>query len=145
MEQTMTIPLWVLLAFAVWTIAVLLTGIGIRRWALILAGRAQLTDFPADQPHGSLAYRRAVRAHANCVENLPVYGAIALCTYTAQVSAPVVDTLALAFIAARVCQSLVHMLSAETNLTVFVRFAFFLAQLVAMLCMAWEIVRHVSL
>jgi hypothetical protein len=141
----MTIPLWVLLAFAVWTIAVLLTGIGIRRWALILTGRAQLTDFPADQPHGSTAYRRAVRAHANCVENLPVYGAIALCSFAAQISAPLVDNLALAFLAARVCQSLVHMLFAETNLTVFVRFSFFFAQIVAMLWMAWEIVRQVLL
>lgn len=140
----MTIPLWVLLAFAVWTIAVLMTGIGIRRWALILIGQAQLTDFPADVPHGSTAYRRAVRAHANCVENLPVYGAVALCSFAAQVSTPVLDTLALAFIAARVCQSLVHMLFAETNLTVLVRFTFFLSQLVALLWMVWEIVRHVS-
>lgn len=141
----MTIPLWVLLAFAVWTIAVLLTGIGIRRWALILTGRAQLTDFPADQSHGSVAYRRAMRSHANCVENLPVYGAIAVCTFAAQLSASVVDALALAFIAARICQSLVHMLFDETNLTVLIRFSFFFAQLVAMVWMAWEIVRHFSL
>jgi uncharacterized MAPEG superfamily protein len=140
----MTIPLWVLLTFAVWTIAVLMTGIGIRRWALILTGRAQLTDFPADVPHGSAAYRRAVRAHANCVENLPVYGAVALCTFAAQLSAPIVDTLALVFIAARICQSLVHMGLPETNLTVLVRFASFFTQLVAMLWMSWEIVRHVS-
>ncbi|MEQ1865309.1 MAG: MAPEG family protein [Micropepsaceae bacterium] len=141
----MTVPLWVLLAFAVWTIAVLMTGIGIRRWALILSGRAQMTDFPADVPHGSTAYRRAVRAHANCVENLPVYGAVALCTFAAQATSPLLDTLALAFIAARICQSLIHMLFPETNLTVLVRFTFFLTQLVAMLWMAWETVRHASL
>jgi hypothetical protein len=140
----MTIPLWVLLAFAVWTIAVLMTGIGIRRWALILTGQAQLTDFPADVPNGSTAYRRAVRAHANCVENLPVYGAVSLCTFAAQTTTPLLDALALAFIAARVCQSLVHMLFVETNITVLIRFTFFLTQLVAMLWMAWEIVRHVS-
>ena len=141
----MTIPLWVLLAFAVWTIAVLMAGIGIRRWALILTGRAQLIDFPADVAHGGTAYRRAVRAHANCVENLPVYGAIAVGTYAAQVSAPVVDTLAAAFLAARVGQTLVHMLFAETNLTVLVRFTFFFIQIIAMLWMATEIARHVSL
>lgn len=140
----MTIPLWVLLAFAVWTIAVLMTGIGIRRWALVLTGRAQLTDFPADVAHGSAPYRRAVRAHANCVENLPVYTAVALSTFAAQVSTPLLDTLALVFIAARICQSLIHMLFPETNLTVLIRFTFFLAQLVAMLWMAWEVVRHVS-
>jgi hypothetical protein len=135
----MSVPQWVLLAFAVWTIAVLMTGIGIRRWSLILTGRAQLTDFPADTPHGSTAYRRAVRAHANCVENLPVYGAIVFAAYAAQVSAPVIDALALAFIVARVCQTLVHTLFVETNATVLVRFVFFLTQIVAMLWMAAEI------
>ena len=139
----MTTPLWVLLAFAVWTIAVLIAGIGIRRWALVLTGRAQLTDFPADTAHGSQAYRRAVRAHANCVENLPVFGALALAAFAAHVTAPIVDTLALAFIAARLCQSLVHMLVVETNATVLIRFTFFCVQLVAMLWMAFEIVRPV--
>jgi hypothetical protein len=138
----MTIPLWVLLAFAVWTIVVLMVGIGIRRWSLILTGRAALTDFPADQPHGSLAYRRAVRAHANCVENLPVYGAIVFAAFAAQASSPRLDTLALVFIAARVCQTLVHTLLVETNTTVLIRFVFFLTQIVAMLWMAAEIVAH---
>lgn len=140
----MTIPLWVLLGFAVWTIMVLMAGIGVRRWALILSGRAQLTEFPADTPHGSVAYRRAVRAHANCVENLPAYGAIALATFAGQVSGPTVDMLAIVFITARICQSLVHMTLAETNMTVLVRFSFFFTQIVAMLWMAVEVVRHAS-
>ena len=137
----MTAPLWVLLAFAVWTIVVLMAGIGIRRWSLILTGRAQLTDFPADQPHGSPAYRRAVRAHANCVENLPVYGAIALSAFVAKVTG-IIDTLALVFIVARVCQTLTHTLFVETNTTVLIRFVFFLTQIVVMLWMAAEVVAH---
>jgi hypothetical protein len=140
----MSIPLWTLLAFAVWTLVVLMAGIGVRRWSLILTGRAQLTDFPADQPHGSTAYRRAVRAHANCVENLPVYGALVLTAFAAQVSAPVMDTLALVFIAARAGQTLVHVLLVETNTTVLLRFAFFFTQIVAMLWMALEIASHAS-
>jgi len=140
----MNVTLWVFLGFAVWTVGVLMAGIGIRRWSLILTGRAQLTDFPADMPHGTPAYRRAMRAHANCVENLPVFGAIALAVYAAQVNAPVVDMLAVVFIVARVGQSLVHMLLAESNATVAVRFAFFLTQIVAMLWMALEVVRHAS-
>ena len=140
----MSIPLWVLLAFACWTLLVLMTGVGIRRWTLILAGHAQLTDFPSDVAHGSAAYRRAVRAHANCVENLPVYGAIALTASAAHVASASMDTLALIFVAARVCQTLVHMAATETNATVFVRFSFFLTQIVAMFWMAAEIVREVS-
>lgn len=141
----MNVPLWVLLAFACWTLIVLMVGVGIRRWALILTGRAQLTDFPADLVHGSPAYRRAVRAHANCIENLPVYGAIVVTGFAAQVVSPITDTLALVFMAARICQTVVHVVFPETNLTVFVRFAFFLTQIVAMFWMASEIVRHVAL
>ena len=135
----MTIPLWVLLAFAVWTIAVLMAGIGLRRWALVLTGQAQLTDFPADVAHGSASYRRAVRAHANCVENLPVYGAIALAAFAARVATPSINAAAIAFLAARVSQSLVHMLFTETNTTVLTRFTFFFVQLIAMLWMAAKI------
>lgn len=140
----MTTPLWVLLAFAMWTLAVLLVGIGVRRWSLIFAGKAQLTDFPADSPHGSPAYRRAVRAHANCVENLPVYGAIALAAFAAQVNTPLLDELAIAFLAARIGQTLTHTLFPETNTTVMLRFLFFLAQIVCMIWMTSEIVTHVA-
>jgi hypothetical protein len=139
--MTMTTPLWVLLAFACWTVLVLMIGVGISRWSLILTGRAQLTDFPADVAHGSTTYRRAVRAHANCVENLPVYGAIVLAAFAAQATSPTLDGLALVFIVTRVGQSTVHMALAETNVTVGVRFTFFLAQVVAMAWMAWEVVR----
>lgn len=140
----MTIPLWVLLAFACWTLLVLMIGVGIRRWTLILSGRSQLTDFPADTAHGSTAYRRAVRAHANCVENLPVYGAIVLTAFAAQVTGATMDTLAQIFMGARIGQTLVHMITAETNTTVLVRFSFFLAQVLAMLWMAAEIALNVG-
>jgi uncharacterized MAPEG superfamily protein len=135
----MTTPLWVLLGFAVWTLLVLLAGIGVRRWTLILGGRAQLTDFPADTVHGTTAYRRAMRAHANCVENLPVFGAIAFVAFAAQVNSALMDGLAVAVLVARVCQSLVHMSLAESNVTVLVRFIFFAVQLIAMLWMAAEV------
>jgi hypothetical protein len=74
----MSLPLWMLLGFAGWTLLVLLAGVGVRRWLLIFSGQASLTSFPGDTPHGSPAYRRATRAHANCVENLPVFAAIVL-------------------------------------------------------------------
>jgi uncharacterized MAPEG superfamily protein len=140
----MSIPLWVLLAFACWTLLVLMVGVGVRRWTLILTGRAQLTDFPADIPHGGKAYRRAVRAHANCVENLPVFGAIVFAGFAAQVASPTMDLLAQALMVARICQTLVHMIFPETNATVFARFSFFLFQVIAMFWMAAEIVRHAA-
>lgn len=51
------------------------------------------------------------------------------------------DTLALVFIGARVCQTIVHLVLVETTTTVSIRFAFFLVQVVTMFWMAWEVVR----
>ena len=132
----MSVSLWMVLGFAVWTLLVLMGGVGLRRWSEILSGRAALTSFPADTAHGSAAYRRAVRAHANCVENLPVFTALILVAEIAQVTPPYLGTLAVVVLCARVCQSLVHMLLPETNGSVGLRFSFFLVQVVAMLSIA---------
>lgn len=135
----MTLSLWMLLGFACWTLLVLLTGVGIYRWSLIFSGRAALVSFPGDTPHGSLAYRRAVRAHANCVENLPVFAAIVLTASVAHITPASMGMLAMATLIARVCQSCTHMLLPETNVTIGLRFTFFLVQLIAMIAMAGQI------
>ena len=132
----MTIPLWVLLAFAVWTVLVLLSGIGVHRWSRILSRKAELADFPGGAAEGTPAYCRATRAHANCVENLPIYAALALTAAVARIDTPHLDQLAVTILIARVCQSLVHMILPETNITVGIRFSFFAVQLVAFLWMA---------
>ncbi len=72
----MTVPVWVLLGFAAWTIIHLLTTVGIYRWSRILTGRTEMKEFRADKIEGEDWYRRAMRAHANCIENLPVYGGV---------------------------------------------------------------------
>jgi uncharacterized MAPEG superfamily protein len=71
----MTIPVWVLLGFAAWTLLTLFTTIGVYRWTRILTGRASIAEWRADEVQGSEWHRRALRAHMNCVENLPVYTA----------------------------------------------------------------------
>ena len=131
----MSLPLWMLLAFAGWTLLVLLAGVGVRRWLLIFAGRAALASFPGDTPHGSEAYRRAVRAHANCIENLPVFGAIVLTAAVAGLTPPHMGALAVATMVGRIVQTSIHMLLPETNATVTVRFSFFLLQVLAMMAM----------
>jgi uncharacterized membrane protein YecN with MAPEG domain len=131
----MTTALWTLIAFAAWTLFVLMFGVGTRRWYLIFSRRAALTSFPADMAHGSAAYRRAVRAHANCVENLPVYAAIVLSAQAARLVPVHMDMLALALILCRIAQSCIHMLLPETNSTIALRFTFFFAQILAMIWM----------
>ena len=59
----MSLPLWMLLAFAGWTLLVLMAGVGVRRWLLIFAGRAALTSFPGDTRNTS-ADNRTANKHA---------------------------------------------------------------------------------
>jgi uncharacterized MAPEG superfamily protein len=137
----MTLALWMVLAFACWTLLVLLGGIGVRRWLLIFTGKAALTSFPGDVAHGSVAYRRAVRAHANCFENLPVFAAIVLVASTAHLNPPPLGALSVATMTARVFQTSVHMLLPETTATVALRFTLFLVQVLAMITMVVLIAR----
>lgn len=139
----MSLPLWMLLGFCGWTFAILGLGVGVWRWALIFGGRAAITDFPADTPHGSDGYRRVVRAHANCLETLPVFAAVVLMAETIHVHSPLLDMLACTVMAARVVQSCVHMLFVERPRTVAVRFSFFLVQFVAIVWMGVFIASHV--
>jgi uncharacterized MAPEG superfamily protein len=131
----MTIPVWVLLLFAGWTLATLMCTVGLYRWSRILTGRAALSDFRADEQQGSDWYRRAMRAHANCVENLPVYAAIVVAIVASGVRSPVLDTLALVLLAARALQTLTHVAIAQRDAVVAVRFTFFLIQIVCMVGM----------
>jgi uncharacterized MAPEG superfamily protein len=132
----MTTPLWVLLAFAVWTLLVLFAGVGVHRWSRIFSRKAELTDFPGGVVEGTPLYRRVTRAHANCVENLPVYAAIALTAAIAGVDTPRLDQLAIVFLIARIGQTLSHTLFRESNVTVGIRFSFFTIQVTVMLWMA---------
>src|SRR5215212_6934589 len=132
----MTIPQWALLAFAVWTLLFLFGTIGAYRWSRILTGRASISEWQADVPQGSDWYRRAMRAHMNCVENLAVFGAIVFCATTAGADGRLLNILAVAVIVARVCQTLVHVASAPSDVAASVRFAFFFIQAMAMLAMA---------
>ncbi len=137
----MTPPLWALLGFAVWTLLLVLVTIGGYRVGLVLLGKARPNAFPADTPHGPEWYRRAMRAHANCVENLPIFGAVVLIGHTIGLQGGTFGTLALATFAARVGQTLAH-LSSGRSLIVNVRFAFFLVQLVCVGAMVVQIARH---
>ena len=138
----MSIPVWTLLAFAVWSMLVLILTVGIYRWGLIFAGRVQVAEFRADQVEGSDRYRRAMRAHLNCLENLPIFGAIVLVIVVSGARSSALDVLALAFMGARILQTVIHVSREQTNLLAYLRFGFFLAQLVCMLWMTVLVVQH---
>jgi len=127
-------PVWMLLGFATWTALLLLFTVGIYRWSRIFSGRVLIRNFPADAVGGDEWYRRATRAHANCIENLPVFGAIAFALHVGNVASTLVDVLAVTVLVARILQSLVHVCFVHTNIVASVRFTFFFLQFV---CFLW--------
>ena len=129
----MTLPVWMLVGFAAWTVLLLLATVGVYRWSRILTGRVPIRNFRADQIEGADWYKRAMRAHANCVENLPVFGAIVFGLYVGNVSGALVNALAVAVLVARIMQSLVHVCFVQTNTMVSVRFGFFAVQIASFL------------
>ena len=138
----MTVPMWMLLGFATWTLLLLMSTVGVYRWIAILLGRQRIGAFRSDQLEGDDWYRRSVRAHANCIENLPVFGAIVLALHVSGISGPTVDRLCIAVLAARLVQSTIHVSHVQTDAFVSVRFSFFCIQLVAFLALIILIVLH---
>ncbi|MCR5883824.1 MAPEG family protein [Rhizobacter sp. J219] len=127
MNETLLTPsLLALLGFGAWTLA-LQTGIAFHRAALVLSGQRRANSFTPWGNDVSPFSARLCRAHANCVENLPVVAALVVSAAVAGVSA-ITDPLALWLLAARVCQSAVHLMSTSTR-AVTLRFAFMAAQM----------------
>ena len=137
----MTIPMWMLLGFATWTLALLIAVVGGYRWSKILFNSAPIASFRSGQLEGADWYQRGTRAHANCVENLPVFAVIVYAISAVGIEGPAVDVLCTVVLIARICQSLVHVSHAQTDAFVAVRFSFFTLQLVCFLVLIAMVVR----
>jgi uncharacterized MAPEG superfamily protein len=138
----MTIPMWMLLGFAGWTVLLLSATVGVYRWTRILSGRASVSSFRADQMEGEDWYQRSMRAHANCIENLPVFGAIVLALDVGDVGGPVINVLSILVLISRVLQSLVHVSHVQTDSFVAVRFSMLCVQLISFVALIVLVVRH---
>jgi len=141
----MTLPVLMLLLFAMWTIVLLLFTVGVYRWGNIFTGKAQISDYRADNVEGADWYKRAMRAHANCLENLPVFGAVVFAAYVAGVSSPMMDTASVLVVITRVMQSIIHVALVQTNMIAFIRFCAFFAQIVCFAIMSIIVLSHVEL
>jgi uncharacterized MAPEG superfamily protein len=139
-----TVALWMLLGFAAWTVLLLLATVGVYRWSRILTGRVPIRNFRADHVEGEDWYKRAMRAHANCIENLPVFGAIVFALYVVNITSSLVSTLATTILVARIIQSLVHVCFVQTNAVASIRFGFFSLQIVGFLWLIGIIVTRLS-
>jgi uncharacterized MAPEG superfamily protein len=139
---TMTIPMMMLLGFATWTLLLLMATVGVYRWLKILFRRAPIASFSSDQLEGEDWYRRGTRAHANCVENLPVFGAIVWVISALGITGLTVNCLCTTVLIARVGQSLVHVCHVQTNSFVAARFSLFSVQLICFLSLIVIAVSH---
>ncbi len=122
----MTPSLVALCGFAAWTMLLVFSLAGVRMLTTARTGKA-LNTFQADGADLEGFGRRLTRAHLNCVEFLPVVGAVIL---SAAVSgrADVTDGLAMPLLFARLGQSLVHLASTAPPM-VLARASLFLVQL----------------
>lgn len=134
----MTTPLWCLLGFAAWTLLIVVLAVAPFRVGSVLAGKASPKSFPAEIPHGPDWYRRVLRAHANCVENLPVFAVVVIVGHLAGVRDTTFDLLSQVYLGARICQTVTHIASGR-GLIINVRFTFFVVQLVCIAAMMFRI------
>ena len=132
MTYGLTIPLVCLLAFVAWTIGlvVALTFARLRH----LRGGGSIRDFGV--PDDRRLIWRLFRAHANCIENLPLFAAVVLVAALIGRQSRALDVLAVAYLAARLGQSISHV-TPGAGLRFNVRFGFFVVQIV---CLAGFIV-----
>jgi uncharacterized MAPEG superfamily protein len=115
-----------LIGYAAWTLLLVITIITIRSWITLVKKRESFC-FKPDGSDVSKASERMCRAHANCVENLPIFGAIILVAI-ATGNADITDPLARWVLAARIAQSVTHLISIS-NFAITVRVTLFSVQL----------------
>ena len=115
-----------LTGFIVWALALLVLMEAIRT-KMVLAGEVPANGF--DPQNSSLApfMQRLARAHANCIEGLPIFGGLMLVALVTD-QAGVTDPLAPVFLAARIVQSIIH-LASLANAAVTARFTAFAVQM----------------
>jgi uncharacterized MAPEG superfamily protein len=117
------------LGFATWTLLLVVVGIGAPRISAVLRRQAPPNAFNPAVPHGSERYQRCMRAHLNCVENLPIFATLVTLGTLLGVPGELFQCVAFVVLPARVLQSVVHIASGR-NRAVLVRFLLFSVQLV---------------
>jgi uncharacterized MAPEG superfamily protein len=122
----MTPTLFALTGFVAWAL-LLLVLMELIRSKLVVTKAVPANGFRPDNSNLSPFMQRLARAHANCLEGLPVFGGLMLIAVIAGKSS-VTDPLAFAFLAARILQTLIHLVSVSAS-EVTLRFCAFAAQM----------------
>ena len=123
--------------FAGWTILLVFVLANYRVLVGVRTGKA-LNSFVPDGRDLDAFGQRLTRAHLNCLELLPVVGAVILSAAVAG-KADVTDGLAMPLLYARLGQSLVHITSTAVPM-VLIRATLFVVQLVIVAIWIWRLV-----
>lgn len=115
-----------LIGFIAWALALLILMEIIRTY-LVVTGKVAANAFRPDNDNLSPFMQRLARAHANCIEGLPIFGGILAVAIMLEKTA-VTDGLALWFLGARVVQSTIHLISTSAA-AVSARFTAFAVQM----------------
>ena len=126
----------VLTFFIAWTL-VLLVVMEVVRSYLVLSGRTKSNEFRPDNANLSPFLQRLARAHANCIEGLPVFGGLLLIAI-ATGRTGLTDSLAPWLLLARISQSITHLVSLSV-FAVNIRFFFFFVQLAIAVYWTWAL------
>lgn len=122
----MTPTLIAFTGFLAWTLFLLVLMEALRSW-LVLTKQVPANGFRPDNANLSPFMQRLARAHANCLEGLPLFGGLMLVAVLAGRSAAT-DPLAYTFLALRILQSVVH-LASVSEAAVTLRFLAFAVQM----------------
>ena len=115
-----------LIGFIAWTLA-LLALMEVIRTYLVATGRVPANSFTPDNRNLSPFMQRLARAHANCIEGLPVFDGLLLVAMVLD-KATSTDGLALWLLGARIVQSTIHLISTSA-LMASARFTAFAVQM----------------
>ena len=116
----------VLTLFISWALLLLILMEMLRSY-LVVSGRVRSNEFNPENSNLSPFMQRLARAHANCLEGLPIFGGllvVALATGRTEVTEPLAPWL----LGARVVQSSIHLASLSVN-AVNARFTAFAIQI----------------
>jgi uncharacterized MAPEG superfamily protein len=127
-----------LTGFIAWTLFLLVLMEGIRS-KLVLTRTLPANGFTPDNANLSPFMQRLARAHANCLEGLPIFGGLMLVAL-ATGRASVTDPLSFVLLSARVVQSSIH-LTSLSSAAVTLRFSAFAVQMGVAVVWASQLLR----
>jgi len=112
--------------FITWALLLLVLMESLRS-QLVLRGKVRANAFTPDNAGLSPFMQRLARTHANCIESLPIFGGLLLVAIATDRTG-ITDPLAYLFLASRVAQSLIHLVSLSPS-AVTMRFTAFAVQI----------------